>query len=64
MKYATVAAVVFGVVLVYCLASEDKRLAKRVIGATALCQDGMITTAERGKQGVCAGHGGVKKWLD
>lgn len=64
MKYATVAAVVFGVVLVYCLATEDKRFATRVIGATAFCNDDMITTAERGKQGVCAGHGGVKKWLD
>lgn len=64
MKYATVAAIVFGVVLVYSLATEDKRLAKRVIGATAFCADGMITTAERGKQGVCAGHGGVRRWLD
>lgn len=64
MKYATVAAVVFGVILVYCLATEDKRMASKVIGATAICQNGKFTTAERGKQGICAGHGGVKKWLN
>lgn len=62
MKYATLAAAVFGVILVYCLASEDKRLAKRVIGATAFCADGMITTAA--KQGACKAHGGVRKWLN
>ena len=62
MKYATVAAVVFGVILVYCLASEERRLASKVIGATAICQNGKFTTAP--KQGACKGHGGVKKWLN
>lgn len=62
MKYATLAAVVFGVLLVYSLATEPNRFAKRVIGATAFCIDGMITTAPR--QGACARHGGVEKWLN
>lgn len=64
MKYATVATVVIGIILVYCLMTFERRAVKLVIGATAFCNDGMITTAERGKQGVCAGHGGVRKWLD
>ena len=64
MKYATLAAVVFGVLLVYSLATEPTRFAKKVIGATAFCIDGMITTATKGKSGVCAAHGGVKKWLN
>lgn len=32
-----------------------------VIGATAICQSGAVTTST-GK-GVCSGHGGVKVWL-
>lgn len=62
MKYATLAAVVFGVLLVYSLVTEPNRFAKRVIGATAFCIDGMITTAP--KHGACRVHGGVKKWLN
>lgn len=59
-----VAAVALGVVLVFCLATEDRRVKSRIIGVTAMCENGMFTTAPRWQQGVCSGHGGVKKWLD
>lgn len=59
---AIVCTVIFGLLLVYGLATDQKRAMKRVIGLTAVCGDGMLTTAPRA-QGVCAGHGGVKEWV-
>lgn len=61
--YPAIAAVVLAVVLVYVLATEDKRFEKRLIGATAECKSGNYTTAKRG-HGVCSGHGGVKRWME
>lgn len=58
-----IAAAVLSVLLVYTLATEDKRFEKRLIGATAECKSGHYTTAKRG-QGVCSGHGGVKYWIE
>lgn len=57
-----VACILFGLMLVVTLATEDRRIKARIIGVTAICEDGMFTTAP--KQGACRGHGGVKKWLD
>lgn len=61
--YPAIAAVVLAVVLVYVLATEDKRFEKLLIGVTAECKSGNYTTAKRG-QGVCSGHGGVKRWIE
>lgn len=61
--YPAIAAAVLAVVLVYVLATEDKRFEARLIGATAECKSGHYTTAKRG-QGVCSGHGGVKRWME
>jgi len=33
-----------------------------VIGVTAVCKDGMYSTAKR-KRGTCSNHGGVKEWI-
>lgn len=56
--------IALSVALIGALATEDMRLQNRVIGVTALCKYGNFTTAARGQQGVCSGHGGVKKWLN
>lgn len=61
--YPAIAAAVLAVVLVYVLATEDKRFEKRLIGVTAECKSGNYTTAKRG-HGVCSGHGGVKRWME
>ena len=36
--------------------------ASKIIGVTAQCEDGYYTTSNG--RGTCAGHGGVKKWID
>lgn len=59
---AIICSVVFGVLLVYELAMDQKQAVSKVIGITAVCADGMLTTAPR-KQGACSGHGGVKEWV-
>lgn len=61
--YPAIASVVLAVVLVYVLATEGQRFEKLLIGATAECKSGHYTTAKRG-QGVCSGHGGVKRWIE
>lgn len=40
----------------------DERVRERVIGVSALCRDGMYSTAEK-KRGQCAEHGGVERWI-
>ena len=54
---------VLSMLLIYSLVTVDDRRHNMVIGATAVCKDGYITTTPRGR-GVCSSHGGVKKWLD
>ena len=64
MKYlCTLVCAVLSVLLVYSLATEEKRHGKKLIGVTAQCNDGMFTTSKR-SQGACSGHGGVKYWID
>lgn len=58
-----VAVVVLSALLMYCLATEHRRFQSKVIGATAICHSGSISTSPRG-QGVCSGHGGVKEWIE
>lgn len=60
---STLAAVFFGVVLVFSLATEHKRAEGMLIGITAECKDGMFTATPRAR-GVCSGHGGVKRWIE
>lgn len=60
---ATVAAIFFGVCLIFALATEHKRNEAMLIGITAECSDGMFTATLRGS-GVCSGHGGVKRWIE
>ena len=60
---ALVCAVFIALILGLVMATEDARVISRVIGATAICKDGSITTSPRDR-GVCAAHGGVQKWLN
>lgn len=55
--------ILLGLLLVYSLGTQDARLEKRFIGATAQCKDGSYTTSKRGP-GVCSSHGGVKRWIE
>lgn len=66
MKYniALVAACLLALGLSFALATEHNRVKSKVIGATAVCKDGAITTVARGTRGICSGHGGVKEWLN
>lgn len=57
------ATIVFALILVVTLSSEDSRLERKVIGVTAQCVDGSYTTSKRGP-GVCSSHGGVKRWIE
>ena len=35
----------------------------KVIGATAICHNGMLSTSGS-RRGTCSGHGGVKEWIE
>lgn len=54
--------IALAVAVVALLASEESRTARRVLGLSAVCMDGALTTSPRGP-GVCAAHGGVKEWM-
>lgn len=58
-----IVAIALGVILIYHLATHDDRVLSKVIGATAVCNDGSVSTSPRGK-GVCSSHGGVRQWVE
>jgi len=60
---ALLCAIVSSALLIAVLATQDQRSRDRVIGLTAVCEDGMMSTTPRGS-GICAGHGGVKEWIE
>ena len=58
-------AIAFGLVAAFLagMAVNEYQVQGRVIGATAECNNGRYTTAER-SQGVCSGNDGVKRWIE
>lgn len=62
-KSLSVAFAIVCSILVWSLATEEKRHGHKLIGVTAQCKDGMFTTARK-SQGACSGHGGVKYWIE
>jgi hypothetical protein len=60
---STLAAIVFGVLLIFALVTDGVRTQNMLIGVTAQCRDGMFTATPRGS-GICSGHGGVKKYIE
>ena len=63
MKYlCTLVCAILSCLLVYSLATEERRHGEKLIGVTAQCNDGKFTTSKQ-SQGACSGHGGVKYWM-
>ena len=64
MKHIPVlAAIALCLLLIYTLATEERRTQSKLIGITAKCNDGMYTSVKRGR-GACSSHGGVNYWFD
>lgn len=61
--FPVICAAILAMMLIYGLATEESRMKSKVIGLTAVCNDGSFSTSPRGR-GVCSAHGGVKEWVE